>query len=272
MPVWPLTWYERDDDFTFSLITPGGQSLPIPTVGNADAFGNSLVDIEVGHLFHAGPTPGKRVQITISFGNPLVSNAMLNGWTLQATCNQAMIGRLDGWMNNSGFGVFQPSVLTELTRTIGIPATSNGCIAVASHVSSNEWESDDGPQMDGVVLVGRTSPFSSQGPTRDGRQKPEISAPGQYLTAGLAVNSDLAGWDERAFTVNRLLTIEGTSMSAPVVTGAVALMLQKKPKMKMAQAISALADSAATDAHTSSVWNPAYGHGKLNIEDAVSST
>jgi serine protease AprX len=89
-------------------------------------------------------------------------------------------------------------------------------------------------------------------------------------SAEQALDSNLAGIDERALTANRLLSIEGTSMSAPVVTGALALMLQKKKKMTQAQAIAALSSSAVSDGHTSSVWNPAYGHGKLNIAGAIS--
>ncbi|MEL7337801.1 MAG: S8 family serine peptidase, partial [Planctomycetota bacterium] len=159
--------------------------------------------------------------------------------------------------------------LVELTRTIGISATGRGCLAVASHVSSRDWESDAGAQVDNNVLVDRISPFSSQGPTRDGRQKPEISAPGQYLTAGLAESSELASVDERADTTKRLLSIEGTSMSAPIATGAIALMLQKRPTLTTLAAERALAESAIVDGHTSSVWNPSYGHGKLDLSGAL---
>lgn len=264
-------WYERDDEFTFTLVTPTGQRLPIPSVGTrGERYGDSQVDLELGHLYHAGPTPGKYVQILLSFKSPSVRENLLDRWTVQVKCISAEIGRLDGWFNNSGFATFYPSRLLELTRTIGLPATSEGCIAVASHVSNHEWESDDGPQKDETVLRGRTSPFSSQGPTRDGRQKPEISGPGQYLTAALAQGSSLAGVDERTLKAKQLLSIQGTSMSAPMVAGAIALMLQKKRSLTPAQAIEAMRKSAMTDGHTASVWNPAYGHGKLNIAGAIS--
>ena len=263
-------WYDQGDSFDFSLITPGGHSLPVPSVSASGiSFSNSQVEIELAHQPHAGSTPANRVQIQISFKSPLVSSNLLNGWSLRMECKSASVGRLDGWFNNSGFAVFSGSPLIETTRTIGLPATSNGVIAVASHVSSNSWESDLGPQSDPIVLPGRTSPFSSQGPTRDGRRKPEISAPGQYLTAGLAAFSESAADDERAQNAKRILSIEGTSMSAPMATGCIALMLQKKPSLTMSQIVGAFSDSATTDLHTGPVWNPAYGHGKIDISRAM---
>ena len=131
------------------------------------------------------------------------------------------MGRLDGWFFNQGFGRFKTHPLLETARTVGIPATSKASITVASHVSKNTWDSDDGSQIDGNVLI-RSSPFSSLGPTRDGRWKPDISAPGQYITAALAASSELSQLPERAQVSNKLLSIEGTSMATPVVTGAIA--------------------------------------------------
>ena len=55
--------------------------------------------------------------------------------------------------------------------------------------------------------------FSSAGPTRDGRQKPEISAPGHGVFAA----------HSRTFT--GVVPKNGTSMAAPAVAGIVALVL-----------------------------------------------
>ena len=117
------------------------------------------------------------------------------------------------------------------------------------------------------MLAGRGSPFSSRGPTRDGRHKPDLAAPGQYVTAALADLSALAGWPERArASTERLVTIEGTSMAAPVVAGALALMLQRDPALTPEQARTILAASARHDGHTGrGPGRPSYGHGKLDV-------
>lgn len=88
----------------------------------------------------------------------------------------------------------------------------------------------------------------------------------------MATGSELATIGERALTAKRLLTIEGTSMAAPVVTGIVALMLQKKKTLKPDQVREILAASAKTDSHVGTVgWNPTYGHGKVDIQKAIAS-
>ena len=120
------------------------------------------------------------------------------------------------------------------------------------------------------MVPGRSSPFSSRGPTRDGRWKPDLSAPGQYVTAALAERSELAGWAERARGSDRLLTIEGTSMAAPVVAGALALMLQRDPGLTTERARTILADSARDDGHTGlAPWTTGYGYGKLDVGVAL---
>jgi len=59
-------------------------------------------------------------------------------------------------------------------------------------------------------------------------------------------------------------------MACPVVTGVVALMLQKKPTLTTAQVRDILRQTARKDAHTEpGDWNPAYGYGKVNVVGAV---
>ena len=66
---------------------------------------------------------------------------------------------------------------------------------------------------------------SSQGPTRDGRTKPDVSAPGTDIVAA----SGFTGEDER------WVSMSGTSMAAPFVTGVAGLMLAVEPKLTAAQ-------------------------------------
>lgn len=263
-------WYSATDTFDVELISPSGQVMSVPSTGNVDQFSSSQVDLELGRSTHAGPTPAIKVQMQLAFHSAAVSNNFLNNWKLRIRCTSATVGRIDGWFNNSGYGEFKSHALVESARTIGLPATGKGCIAVASHVTDNAWKSDDGNEIDQNVLIGRSSPFSSMGPTRDERQKPEISAPGQYLTSGLAANSTSSEATDRALNNQRLLTIEGTSMAAPMVTGAVALLLQKKRTLTADAIRGLLASAARVDAHSGAVWNPTYGFGKLDIAKALS--
>lgn len=262
-------WYDREDDFSISLVRPDGTVFKQPPLDKAVTYSSALIEIEIARRLYVWSN-AIQVQIAIVFKSPRFRTQDLQNWKLRLACNQAAIGRLDGWFHNSGFALFRDHPLGESHRTVGLPATGAGCITVASHVSRSTWDADLGPGEDTQILAGRSSSFSSLGPTRDGRWKPDISAPGQYVTAALADRSESSELEERASTGSRLLTIEGTSMSAPVVTGIVALMLQKKPALGIDEARDILAKTAQHDGHTGpATWTPTYGSGKANVAAAL---
>lgn len=119
---------------------------------------------------------------------------------------------------------------------------------------------------------------SSGGPTRDGRSPPnggvDIATPGGNLFAAYGRNSY---WETFAFNL-----IDGgqgyygrqsaTSGASPILTGAIALMLQLDPKLTGAQARQIIHNTALTDVHTGSTPNELWGLGKLNILGALDAT
>jgi len=97
--------------------------------------------------------------------------------------------------------------------------------------------------------------FSSRGPTRDDRMKPEISAPGVNISA------------PKANSTNQYVSYSGTSMATPYVSGVVALMLDANPNLTVAQVRDILRTTAQD-------WGPAgqdidYGWGRLDAHAAV---
>lgn len=86
-------------------------------------------------------------------------------------------------------------------------------------------------------------PFSSQGPTTDGRTKPELVGPDAVSTS--------SG------------TFAGTSAAAPHIAGAVALLKQANPNLTASQLRSVLQGRAI--ALGSSVPNNQFGFGRLNL-------
>jgi serine protease AprX len=78
----------------------------------------------------------------------------------------------------------------------------------------------------------RLADFSSRGRTQDGFAKPEIVAPGRKIVAPLAGREvTLRHQFPDRITDRQFIRMSGTSMSAPVVTGVVALLLEAHPRL-----------------------------------------
>ena len=109
------------------------------------------------------------------------------------------------------------------------------------------------------------APFSAHGTTDDGYAKPDIIAPGVDI---VSVLSDISPWDEqypeRAYYWDNYFRLSGTSMSAPMVTGAVALLLQDEPNLTPDQVKYRLIETGGA--------NPVSGYPYLDVHAAVTST
>jgi serine protease AprX len=75
------------------------------------------------------------------------------------------------------------------------------------------------------------SSFSSRGTTQDGVAKPDVYAPGAHIVSALAPGSAFAQMCGACTIGGQYIRASGTSMSAPVVSGAVADLLQANPSL-----------------------------------------
>ena len=137
----------------------------------------------------------------------------------------------------------------DAVQSLGTPGTSRRSIAVANY--------------DHNVQAPNSS--SSRGPTRDGRPKPEVAAPGTGI-----VSSNAHGGEAAADGTVRPMRIpmSGTSMSAPHVAGIVALLFEREPGLTAAQVQKILAASASVP-NGVDPFDEAWGFGRVDAEAAV---
>ena len=86
--------------------------------------------------------------------------------------------------------------------------------------------------------------WSSRGVTQDGFAKPEIHAPGARIVSTLAPASAFATLCPTCVVGGEMIRAGGTSMAAPMVSGAAALLLQKYPSLTPNQVKGVLLDSS----------------------------
>ena len=113
------------------------------------------------------------------------------------------------------------------------PAVAHGAFAVGA-VAQLDWDTLPTPPLES---------FSSQGPTNDGRHKPDLVAP------------------DRTATLSFGGAVAGTSFASPVVAGAAALLLDQVPSLDALQLRAALGN-AARDVGPSGL-DDQYGLGEL---------
>jgi Subtilisin-like serine proteases len=146
--------------------------------------------------------------------------------------------------NGEFMDYFLPDGLGGFLGTVGEPATSPYVIAVGALTS--RFVPDD-PRS--FIDLGKIAYFSSRGPTRDGRLKPEVVAPGFFV---LGPEAGSSGY----------IPLPGTSMASPVVAGLVALILEGNPNLDVNGVRSILTSQALSDSFTGFLPNNIYGYGK----------
>jgi subtilisin family serine protease len=253
-------WYGAQDRFAVAVQPPGGEWItvePREFVENHRLPGGTTLSI-YNELHH--PTNGANyVAVYLS---PNLDPEHFRGieagvWKVRLIGEEVRDGRFHAWIErddprevgrHGDRRLFRfPSFFTLRSNTDSHSISSLACghrvIAVANLDEARQ----------------RVHPSSSQGPTRDGRQKPEVAAPGTGIVAANGFSHPEQPWH----------AMTGTSMASPYVAGVVGLMLGANPGLTAAQCAGILLRTARPLPGTSYDWGNDVGFGRINPMAAI---
>ena len=190
-------WYNGADKFRLEIIPPDGEPLVSLQLGeNGEIIDED--DNTVIYLSHRFCDPNNGDNMIGVFMESRLPGGI---WTLRLHGVEVENGNFHAWIERE-----------DGSQTCFIPPHDNTHTVNSIGCGRN------------IIMVGSYDPtkpnqplsyFSSSGPTRDERKKPDFIAPGQNI------------WAAASLTENKSYRKSGTSMSAPVVTGIIALMLSE---------------------------------------------
>jgi len=184
-------WYSGAERLSVELIAPDGTRFGPVDPGENLPLGSDEVVIFISNRI-GDPNNGDNV-----IGVWVADSVSGGEWTIRLIAAGPNPIEYHAWIERNDYAqsAFAAPVLTH---TLGSISTGLETIVVGS--------------FDAHKASMPLSNFSSSGPTRDGREKPEVSAPGHAVIAA------------RSRTTGGVTRKSGTSMAAPAVTGVVALL------------------------------------------------
>ena len=235
-------------------------------------------------------------QIFVSLNVPTDQTAAVGNWTVSIRGDEVAAANTPfSWIGAEDSGGLEFTSNIDYIETPGIltdTSTATRNIAVGSYNTSYSWETAAGPfeRNPSFGPLNDLSNFSSRGPRRSCSNltkcpvvmKPDIAAPGAMIMAALGFDAQKPDDANTVESDGTRVAYNGTSMATPHVTGAIALMLQKDPKLTPEKVKELLFKNVQTNSFTTGLAtfnaatpdNPAnpnyrWGYGILDIKAAV---
>lgn len=183
-------------------------------------------------------------------------------------CSQAPQLVSNSWGGGQGATTYNSAIIAWRTAGI-IPIFANGNSGPSCGTANSPADNANVIAVGATDSSDRLASSSSKGPSVRGLIKPEVSAP------GVAVRST---WNTGTSAFN---SISGTSMAAPHVAGAVALLLSARPSLTYTQIRTALTATTVRSLPASGytcgstadsrIPNNQYGYGRIDVLAALNS-
>lgn len=163
-----------------------------------------------------------------------------------------------------------------------LSVNSMGCgegpVVVGAWTSRNAWTDISGNEQGyPSYAIGDIAPFSSYATLPDGRSLPHCIAPGAALVSAMSTpfyeahphSYSVVASSSSGRRNNYWMTDQGTSMSAPVVAGGIAMWLQADPTLNSADIHEVIAATSQIDEALRNTPPVKYGAGKFNALEGL---
>lgn len=257
-------WYSGQDRMEVAVESPNGYRTPYQTIRSTGEYWEShpLPDARV-LIATPGPDPENEdhrflIQIT-----PLTTG--IGTWKLWLRGIAIQIGQVDVWSldDNPNADVIFIGQSVSNSLKIGSPGAARRAITVASYTTKVEWENINGDLIRTQYPLNDISEFSSEGPLRNGTQKPDVTAPGAFIAScrSAAANVPVELQINTRYTVKK-----GTSMATPFVSGIVALLLERNPMLSPEAIKELLYANSTIPGRSNRTFDPKWGFGLINAD------
>ena len=167
-------------------------------------------------------------------------------------------------------------VAADYGHNILAPGCFPSVICVGSTSHRAVFRNQDGQwHVSSNVTPGKRSYYSSTGPTMDGQLKPDVTAPGQNIISSYSHFINEGDITRTDFCIRNSTSPDGqsypwsiqsgTSMSTPIVAGAIALWLQAKPDLTPAEVLDVFSHTCRKPDDAMSYPNHDYGYGEIDV-------
>jgi subtilisin family serine protease len=254
-------WYESQDRIEVSIKPPNGNWIG-PIAPSQYLENKQLADATMLSVYNELYNPANGNNYISLYLTPFVSERFVIGvapgtWRVRLRGREIRDGRFHGWIERDdpivkGSNCYcWPSYFSQRSNVDSSSVSSLACGARIVSVANLD------------ELGERINASSSQGPTRDGRPKPDVAAAGTHILAANGFGQPDQPWIE----------MTGTSMASPRVAGVIALMFgtakKQGQKLSASQINGILKATASPLPGKSYEWGNDAGFGVLNPGDCI---
>jgi len=279
------------DELKIGVEDSSGTVIEPVESGGADQIESDDATITVINQSDAPPSP-------IPSDSPGAVVMISGSWPSERTFGLKLQGLASARIWVQGTGQLSPDVSlgpllprAQKEGTVNVPASSPHVISVGATLNRSSWTDHAGEAVTFAEHGSLVDPpddtvafFSSAGPNALGVLKPDIVAPGANVIGAMSRDADprdptsvgifagvarCDGFDAECFVVDDAHAVSsGTSMAAPIVAGAVALLLERDPGLDQ-DAVRALLAAGARPLEGVVLLEQQAGPGGLDLMGAL---